>query len=140
MGWIYSHIPLIASLVLSADAGGELLARESIYGETEEGEADLYALSLFFTGGVCVSMIMIGILGLLDKSRDPPDLHIIPKFWRVIGRIPIGIIILCLSFAKMNITLMMGMTSMLLFIVLVYESIVSVPKLCLFTPRNNPPN
>lgn len=128
VSWIYAHLPLIAAIVLSADAGGDLLSREGGYEEAEEGEASLRALSFFFTGGICVAMCMIGFIGLLDCSRDPPDMHFIPQFWRVCWRIPVGIVIVCLSFADIDITLLMGIVSLLLFLLLVYESVVMTPK------------
>lgn len=125
--WIYAHLPLIAAIVLSADAGGDLLEREGGYDEETE-EASLLGLSFFFTGGICVAMCMIGVIGLLDCSRDAPDMHFVPQFWRVVWRIPIGVVVVCLSFAKLDITLLMGLVSLLLFLLLVYESVVMTPK------------
>ncbi|CAK7909463.1 hypothetical protein CAAN1_24S01178 [[Candida] anglica] len=162
--WIYAHLPLVASLVLAADAGGEITAlditslkkphHESEAGESEAGagaevahhlvkflikraseaeaeEPNMYALSFFFTGSLCVALIMLAILGLLDDPKDEQGVFIIPRFWRVIMRVPIGIIILCLSFAELNSTLLMGITSALLCVLLVFESVTSTPKSCL---------
>lgn len=138
--WIYAHLPLIASLVLAADAGGDLILRSSEYHPHEtaerrlessgEEEAPLKALSLFFTGGICVSLISVAVIGLLDQSKDPSDMHYLPKFWRIIWRIPIGGIILALSFAEMDITVMMGVIVALLGGLLIFESVMLTPKEC----------
>lgn len=137
--WIYSHLPLIAGLVLAADAGGVLASSDftdlskydAIEREELGQEINMYALSLFFTGGICVSLFCMFMLGYVDKCRDPPDLHIISKFWRIVLRIPIAIIILCLSFAELNSTLLMGLVALLLCILLIFESVTSTPKLCI---------
>lgn len=136
--WIYAHLPLVGAIVLSADSGGELLLRELIYHEEHTSverrateateEPPLRALSFFFTGGIFVALVAICVIGLLDECRVEPDVYVIPKLWRVIFRIPVGIIVLCLSFADMDITLLKGITALLLVLLLVYESIVSVPK------------
>ncbi|CUM67117.1 uncharacterized protein PRCAT00004806001 [Priceomyces carsonii] len=140
--WIFCHLPLIASLVLAADAGGDITASDItslkkflndqlIERREEEEDPNMYALSFFFTGGICVSLLSMFVLGLLDDSKDSKDIHILPRFWRIFWRVPIGIIILCLSFAEMNSTLMMGIVTILLGVLLVYESVVSTPKVCL---------
>lgn len=139
IGWIYCHLPLVASLVLAADAGGELAAMDNTnlskqtehHGSTESEEPNMYALSFFFTGSICVSLLCMCLIGLMDKSRDPPHMHVVSKFFRVIWRAPIGIIIVFLSFAEMNSTLLMGVITILLSLLLVYESVVSTPKECL---------
>lgn len=135
ISWMYLHLPLVAGLVLAADAGGELLSRkeEVEHGEEKRSEEEpgIRALSFFFTGGICVVMVCVGLLGYLDHCKDEPGFYILPRFWRIVWRIPAGIIILCLAFPDMNITAMMGTTAAILTAVLVYESIVSTPKKCL---------
>ncbi|KAL6453334.1 hypothetical protein SBY92_004901 [Candida maltosa Xu316] len=164
MAWIYSHVPLIAALVLAADAGGELSSLDvtstaksisnhhhagtlsersnSIWiraeGEGGEEEKNMYALSFFYTGGIAVSLVSMFILGLVEASRDPPDLHVLSKNFRIFWRLPIGITIVMLSFAELNTTLLMGLVTMLLGILLVFESIVSTPRLCWF--KGSKPN
>ncbi|CCE80289.1 Piso0_003402 [Millerozyma farinosa CBS 7064] len=147
MGWMYAHLPLVAAIVLSADSAGEITEYHNVKlkkgsriikevgGEKEEG-ASLYALSFFFTGGICVSLVCMGIIGLMDKPKDPPDLHILPRFWRVVWRIPIGIAIVCLSFAELDSTILMGIVTILLVVLLVFESVTSTPKTCL-APYSN---
>ncbi|CAI5756908.1 unnamed protein product [Candida verbasci] len=129
--WIYAHIPLIAALVLSADAGGELCELDIIRIDEETEEANLYGLTFYYTGGIAVSLICMFILGFVEKSRDPPDLFLMPKFFRICLRVPIGIIIVMISFAKMNTTLLMGIVTMLLGILLIYESFFGTPQDCL---------
>lgn len=144
IAWIYAHLPLIASLVLAADAGGDLILRSSDYHphelaerlEAGEEEAPLKALSLFFTGGICVSLVSVAIIGLLEQSQDPSGMHLLLKFWRIIWRIPIGGVILALSFAEMDITVMMGIIVALLCVLLIFESIMLTPRDCLMV-RNS---
>ncbi|CAH2351357.1 hypothetical protein CLIB1423_03S04478 [[Candida] railenensis] len=156
--WIYAHLPLVAALVLAADAGGDItlsdttsLAKthsstsEEIISSGEEHsrrsessgeeEHNMYALSLFFTGSLCVALVSLAVLGLLDESKDPKDMFIIPRFWRVIMRVPVGIIILCLSFAELQSTVLMGIVVALLVVLLVFESFTSTPKNCLNITR-----
>ncbi|KAL7663338.1 Uncharacterized protein ABC855_g4067 [[Candida] zeylanoides] len=145
--WIYAHLPLVAALVLAADAGGEITAsdvtrlskprhHEAASGHPElagraEEEINMYALSLFFTGSLCVSLVCLHVIGVLDKPHDPADMFVLGRFWRVALRAPIGVIILCLSFAEMNSTVMMGVITVLLLVLLVFESITSTPRACL---------
>ncbi|CAX45139.1 conserved hypothetical protein [Candida dubliniensis CD36] len=168
--WIYSHVPLIAALVLAADAGGDLASldntstakhhlipehnksviffgKEGVLSEVgggggggEEEEKNMYALSFFYTGGISVSLVCMFILGLVEVSRDPPNLFILPKNLRIALRLPIAIIIVLLSLAELNTTLLMGLVTMLLGILLIYESVLGTPRSCLFDstrPKNN---
>ncbi|KAI5963770.1 uncharacterized protein KGF55_002650 [Candida pseudojiufengensis] len=149
--WVYAHLPLIAALVLSADAGGELCAErntstkkhqhhseelhERAESSSEEEKVNMYGLSFYYTGGITVSLLSMFVLGFIEKSNDPPGLFIFSKFWRIIWRIPIAIIIVMISFAEMNSTLLMGIVTLLLAILLVFESIVSTPRNCLFVGK-----
>lgn len=154
--WIYAHAPLIAALVLAADAGGDLASLDntstakhhsvSEHGKSviffgkegtlseggEEEEKNMYALSFFYTGGICVSLVCMFILGLVETSRDPPELFVLPKNLRIALRLPIAIIIVLLSLAELNTTLLMGLVTMLLGILLIFESVVGTPRSCLF--------
>lgn len=138
--WIYCFLPLVGSIVLAADAGGDLLTRELVY-HTEsneenntlrvresEHEPSLRALSFFFTGGIFVALVCIGVMGLLDECKDDPTKFRVTKFWRIIWRIPAGVLIVCLSLPNLNITLLMGLVALITSVVLVYESIVSTPR------------
>lgn len=140
IAWIYTHLPLVGSIVLAADAGGDLLSRDLTYHsesseeelllrvrETEE-EASLRALSFFFTGGIFVALVCICVIGLLDDCRDDPTTFRVPKFWRIIWRIPAGVLIVCFSLPNFNITLLMGLVALVTSVLLVYESIVSTPR------------
>ncbi|KAG5421314.1 hypothetical protein I9W82_000404 [Candida metapsilosis] len=146
--WIYAHIPLVAALVLSADAGGDLCATDNsstkksqhlearAEGEGEESEKNMYALAFFYTGGIAVALVSMFVLGIVEKSRDPPNLFLLPQKLRVFWRLPIGIIIVMITFAEMNSTLLMGIVTLLLGVLLVFESFVSTPRNCLFNNRS----
>lgn len=145
MLWIYAHVPLIAALVLSADAGGDLCAIDNpstkkhqhleARNEGEESERNMYALAFFYTGGIGVALVCMFVLGLVEKGRDPPNYFILPQKLRVFWRLPIGIIVIMITFAEMNSTLLMGIVTLLLGILLVFESFVSTPRNCLFNTR-----
>lgn len=136
--WIYSHLPLVASIVLAADASGDLCTSsvsDSSQHESnilvEEGEENIFALCFYFTGGICVCLLSMAVIGLLDDPKDPPELHIVPRFWRVIFRVPVGLVIVFITFAELNTTLLMGIVTILLVCLLVWESITLTPKNCL---------
>lgn len=138
--WIYMHVPLIGGIVLAADAAGDLLNRELIYsvetvGEsvesfalTFEEEPSLRALSFFFTGGICVALLCIAVIGLLDECEDEPDIFVLPKLWRIIWRVPVAVIIVCLSIPNLDLTLLFGLMALILVVLWVFETIVSVPR------------
>lgn len=138
--WIYVHLPLVGAIVLAADAGGDLLLRDLVYHEESseeehslhiretEDEPNLRALSFFFTGGIFVSLVCICVIGLLDDCKDEANTFRVPKFWRIIWRIPAGVLIVCLSLPNLNITLLMGLVALITAVLLVYESIVSTPR------------
>lgn len=146
--WIYSHIPLIAGLILAADSAGDwieldtqltkkhpeqllsLNERSSTLSSTEEAvdAPSMYALSFFFTGGICVSLWALGTIAFAEKSRDSKNMHIVTKFWRVFPRFPAGVIILCMSFAEMRTTELMGLTTMICALLFIWESITITPR------------
>lgn len=137
ISWIYIHVPLIGSVVLAADAGGELLGIEEprIFGwgppvsDVVLGEEkDVYVLTLFFTGGLFVTLLSITVIGFLDDCRDPPEVFLVLKFWRVVWRIPVAFAILLLSFLNIGISSIMGTAMGLLVALYVYESVVATPR------------
>lgn len=147
MIWIYAHLPLIAGLVLAADAGGDLIASDntstkrnlphrridlfhagtSILFKREEAEVDLYALSFFFTGGICFALICMFIISWSSKSADPKGIHVLSQFWRIFFRVPVGISILSLSYFEFDTTSLLGIIAALVSALLIYESIVKTP-------------
>jgi low temperature requirement protein LtrA len=161
IGWIYAHLPLIAALVLAADAGGELTASDntstkrhqnesslfegeshiesikggifsSYYFRRQEGgeheeELNMYALSFFFTGGISFSLVCMFVIGMLDKDMDPKGLLLVPRYLRIGLRIPAAIIIVLVSLAELNTTLLMGIVTAITTVVFFYESIVQTP-------------
>lgn len=135
ISWIYCHLPLIAAIVLAADSGGDLCSWEppveeesSLHEREEEEEINIKAVKFFFTGGLFVALVFLGFLGLLDDPKDAPGTHLIPRFWRVCFRFPIGVIILVLPFADISVTLLMGLTTVLLAVLLLWESVTGTPK------------
>lgn len=154
--WIYAHIPLIAGLILAADSAGDWIefdtqltkkhpeqllelqekmltstvnkiASISSIEEAVKGPS-MYALSFFFTGGICMALWALGVMAFAEKSRDAKNLHVVTKFWRVFPRFPAGVIILCMSFAEMRTTELMGLTTMICAIIFIWESITMTPR------------
>lgn len=142
--WLLIHLPLIASLILAADSVGDLAERHNEYtgripieelhsslsevsevisvtGSEETSEPSSYALSFFFTGGIAVALLCLTVIAFLDKSKDPPNSHYVPKFWRIFPRVPVAAIIICLSVAEMGITSLIAITMMLLILLMIYE-------------------
>ncbi|KAK9455013.1 bacterial low temperature requirement A protein-domain-containing protein [Dipodascopsis uninucleata] len=145
--WFYAHLLLIGSMILTADSAGELIASKetstakhhaeatgggteelTVRETSEEEEVSMYAVAFFFCGGICVVMIALTVLALLDKPLDSPQTHYAPQIVRVGLRIPVGIIVLCLAFAEMSTTRLIGITMMLLVILFVYELIIGTPR------------
>lgn len=99
----------------------------------ESPEPLLYALSFFFTGGIAVALIMLFVLAAMTKT-NPIDrktgkpTHRVTKWWRIAPRIPTAIIVLCLLFAEMTTTRIIGLTTLCLGVLFVYE--VMVMPLC----------
>ncbi|KAF3987777.1 hypothetical protein FT663_03678 [Candidozyma haemuli var. vulneris] len=142
--WIYLHIPLIGSVVLAADAAGELLGIQepTIFGWGRkmnevpiDPELNVYSLTLFFTGGLCVTLLSITGIGYLDDCRDPPGTFLVSKFWRIFWRVPVALLILLFGFLNIGTSAVMGNTVVLLLVLYVYESVVATPKRCLWLPR-----
>lgn len=136
MSWIYLHVGLIGSVVLAADAGGDLLGIEELsingWGKISaeipiEPQVDTYALLLFFTGGLCVTLLSITAIGALDEPRDPPGTFLVLRFWRIIWRVPVAFAILGLGIMNIGISAVMVVAVVLLVLLYVYESVVSTP-------------
>ncbi|WEJ96620.1 hypothetical protein PSN45_004161 [Yamadazyma tenuis] len=124
VSWIYLHLPLVASIVLAADAGGDLVSiNETKEAEEAEEAVDITAVKFFFTGGLCVALVSMGLLGLTDDPKDPPETYIVGRFWRVVFRIPVGVIVLVLPFGDLGITGIMGVATILMVVLLVWESL-----------------
>lgn len=126
--WMYLHMPLIGSLVLAANTSN-FIVKTSVT-STLKYQADLelknevprmYAISFMFTGGICVALISLCLIALLDKPVDHPKIRVIPKPYRILPRIPVAIIILCLSFAEMTTNKILGITMTLLVVLFMYE-------------------
>ncbi|ABN68220.1 predicted protein [Scheffersomyces stipitis CBS 6054] len=147
--YLYGHLPLVAGIVLAADAGGDLSSLtntnlhrhpveellvhgEELFNRSEENEElNLYALAFFFAGGIGAALVSLCALGLLDASLDPPKTFLLPRFWRVIWRAPVGVVVAMLPFAELSSTVLMGVITALLLILVIFESVVSTPKHCL---------
>lgn len=120
--WIYIHVPLIASLILTADAAATLLELDEIdlVNEYEE-ELSLYGLSFFFTTGILIALLCLSVLALCDKPLGQENVFGLSQLYRVLPRIPALIIIVCLSFAEMKPARLIGLSTLILSLLFVYE-------------------
>ncbi|ODV98188.1 hypothetical protein PACTADRAFT_185383 [Pachysolen tannophilus NRRL Y-2460] len=127
--WIFLHIPLIGSLILVADASSELVKLSEIpLAKNFEQEISLYGLSFYFSAGICIALFCLGFIAMMDKPIDDISSKHVPKNFRILPRFPIGIIIMCLSFAELKPAKLLGLTTLLLGILFSYEIIVMESK------------
>ncbi|ANB13546.1 Uncharacterized protein RA0937 [Sugiyamaella lignohabitans] len=136
IAWLYAHMPLNAALVLAADAAGELASYEfAEVAESEHlGEHEVYQLkrnySFLFCGGIGVGLLANYIISILSKCDDDPGQKWVPKHWRVIWRVPVGITIAFLPFANMSATLLMGIVALLLTVIVTFETLAAWDRVC----------
>ncbi|KAH3678425.1 hypothetical protein WICMUC_001442 [Wickerhamomyces mucosus] len=126
--YVYSHLFLIASLLITGDAGVDLAKYGGKYLEHEE-----FGLLIFFHSGILVTLSFLTLLACLDKEKpNLSDCSIHSKLGRVgrIGfRIPVGCLIFGLSWAYKRLTIekIMWMDCVFLIILFTYEFIVMNP-------------
>lgn len=118
----------IVRLVMRATEAASSSSTES---EGEEHES-LYSLQFFVTGGLCVALLSLTALAWLEKDMDEPGDLRLPKFWRLILRVPAAVTILCLAFAEMNTTLLLGVIAIICNGSLAWETFGAAPsnKMC----------
>lgn len=100
--YIYMHFPLIASLLVVGDAGVDLSKLKNDY---IEGEEELGVL-FFFHIGILVALTSLTALASLDQDRDDLGAHQVPRIGRISLRIPVGILILGLTWAHEELTIL----------------------------------
>ncbi|CAK9436045.1 uncharacterized protein LODBEIA_P06040 [Lodderomyces beijingensis] len=119
--WSYSHLPLISALVLAANAGGEMC--KIAVGRTQNYD-DMLGLAFFYNGGICVALWSLLVQGLVEKNLDGKGAHCIGPKWKISLRLFVGLAVVLVSFAEINATLLMGVTTALLFGLFVFECFV----------------
>lgn len=114
--WMLSHAPLIASLVLAADAAADMCYEE---------EYASSGLTHYFTGGLALALVALLIQAwsdkTLDEQPDPVKEHRAPKFYRLLPRLPVSAIIFALGWSSLTITELFGTIMALLVAMAVYE-------------------
>lgn len=121
LGYIYIHLPLIASLLIVGDAGADLAKLEEQY---EEERGVVY----FFSGGIFVALCALTIHPLLDKPKDDPKDHLVSRYLRVGLRIPVGGIILGLAWTEWKIVTLIWIDTLFLIVLFIYELFAINPK------------
>ncbi|KAL6939147.1 hypothetical protein ACO0RG_002974 [Hanseniaspora osmophila] len=141
--WIQLHFPLIISLVIAADAAGELTrsgydfpmnhAETVVKRATSEGPSlelprDNYIrdVEIFFGAGIFVALVAMTGIALLDKGLDKEVLWKFTPKVRILPRIMFGGIIFGMAFSDMKITLFLGLSALFLTIQLLFENVEEV--------------
>jgi len=121
MGYIYIHLPLIASLLIVGDAGADLAKLNEPY-EDEKG------VIYFFSGGIFIALCTLTIHPLFDKPKDHPHDHMVNRYARIGLRLPIGAIILGLAWTNWKIVTLIWIDTLFLILLFIYELFAMNPK------------
>lgn len=123
--YIYLHLVLIGSMLLAGNAGISLASDIT----TEYLEPSKKGVLIYFHAGILVGLGTLTLLSLLDKDLDEKGDHKVNRFLRIGARIPIGLIMLGITWADKLLSIMsiMWIDSLLLIILFIYEFIVMNP-------------
>lgn len=123
--YIYLHLVLIASMLLAGNAGITLASDIT----TEYLEPGKRGVLIYFHAGILVGLGSLTLLSLLDKDLDDKEDHKVNRLWRIGARIPIGLLMLGITWADQHLTIMsiMWMDTLFLIILFIYEFIVMNP-------------
>lgn len=121
LGYIYIHLPLIASLLIVGDAGADLAKLGEPY-EEERG------VVFFFSAGIFIALCALTIHPLLDKPKDDPKDHLVNRYLRIGFRIPVGGIILGLAWTEWKIVTLIWIDTLFLMLLFVYELFAINPR------------
>ncbi|SCU79721.1 LANO_0A07294g1_1 [Lachancea nothofagi CBS 11611] len=134
--WIYIHVPLMISLIISADAAGALTKSQHLYafeeqenGVTEEERPNyIHSVQIFYGGGLAIAIMCTCALAFCDKSLDPAGKTKVSSKYRIIPRVLMAGVVFGISFADIKITLYMGLIAVFMATQLLYESISELPS------------
>jgi low temperature requirement protein LtrA len=118
MLFYYTHFFVIGSLLVVGDSGADLCKLTEVHLEEEE-----FGVLIYFHSGILIALTGLTVLALLDVDRTDPGIHHLNRYWRVGFRIPVGGLILGLSWAWENkpVKEIMWIDCMLLVLLFVYE-------------------
>jgi hypothetical protein len=124
MVFIYSHLILIASLLIVGDAGADLAKIESSYLTDDE-----FGILLFFHTGLLTALLALLGVAYSDKDQSPPGSQKLNRYWRTGTRIPIGLFIFGSSwlYRTVKLTHIMWIDAILFVSMFIYEFIVMNP-------------
>lgn len=114
--YIYLHIVLIASMLLSGNAGITLASKIT----TEYLDPSDRGFLIYFHVGILTALGSLTLLSLLDKDLDSPDHHKVGRVRRVSGRLPVGLLMLGITWLDQKLTIMSIMWLDCLFLILLY--------------------
>lgn len=134
MVFIYAHFVAIASLLIVGDAGAHLSEYEEKYLEEED-----FGVLMFFHGGILIALGALTALSYADRDETPVGIHPVPKWARVGFRVPVGCLILGISWAYKSLTIVKIMWLDALFMILLtaYEFAVMNPWSHFYSPASN---
>jgi len=123
--YMYCHIIVIASMLLAGNAGITLASDI----DTKYLESNKIGILIYFHGGILCALTSLTLLSLLDKDLDEKHQHKVNRIGRVGGRIPIGLLMLGLTWAYQKLTIMtiLWLDTLFLMLLFLYEFIVMNP-------------
>ena len=131
--WIQFHFFLIVSLALAANSGGVLTETKYTTNTDSSGEESPMARSnylqdvqIYFGSGLAVALVSMTVIAMLDKGLDEPIFWKLTPKARILPRFIMAAVTFGLSFAEINITLYLGIVSLLLLIQLIFEKVADV--------------
>ncbi|KAL6945528.1 hypothetical protein ACO0QE_002989 [Hanseniaspora vineae] len=141
--WIQFHFFLIVSLALAANSGGVLTETKYTTNTDSSGEESPMARSnylqdvqIYFGSGLAVALVSMTTIALLDKGLDEPIFWKLTPKARIISRFFMAAVAFGLSFAKINITLYLGIVSLLLLLQVIFEKVADVKSYAYKTRMN----
>ncbi|CAM9016450.1 hypothetical protein WICANDRAFT_76895 [Wickerhamomyces anomalus NRRL Y-366-8] len=120
--YIYTHIVLIASMLLSGNAGITLASEIT----TDYLDPSKRGVLIYFHAGILAALGSLTLLSLLDKDLDEPGHHKVNRIIRISGRIPTGLIMLGITWADQLLTIksIMWLDCLFLMLLFIYEFLV----------------
>ncbi|ODV88981.1 hypothetical protein CANCADRAFT_58056 [Tortispora caseinolytica NRRL Y-17796] len=130
------HIPLIASLVVAADACTKFIeldsestkkrvveAVEHVAEGLEHEEVDTYALQFFLCVGLAVALLCLTLLAYIEEPLEVRGIQYHPCLLRLVPRILVAGVFIGLPFAEMQSTSLIGLITGLIAVLFYYETL-----------------
>ncbi|KAH3686087.1 hypothetical protein WICPIJ_002924, partial [Wickerhamomyces pijperi] len=126
--YIYSHLILIAALLITGDSAVDLAEVSEPYLEHEE-----LSVLIFHNTGIFFSMAMLSLIACLDKETEYIGSCTLHSKYGRLGRLGLRVPVTCYIFAsswlyeRMKLNTIMWVNTILLFVVWLYEFCIANP-------------